>query len=92
MFELENNNDIEKTSEFGWTLLHFSCRHKNLSTTKLLLEKGADITSTTQQKNTPLHLACQNSINLPLVKLLLERKADIQCENISGMTPLHYAV
>jgi ankyrin repeat protein len=64
--------------------------YKGIAT--LLIESGIDCTIKDQDKNTPLHLACDRE-DLEIVKLLLS-KGDPTCINTYsalGLTPLHLA-
>lgn len=57
---------------------------------KLLLDSGADITTTNNDGCTPINAASGNGF-LEIVKLLLDKGADITVANNSGMTPLYSA-
>ena len=62
----------------------------NETTTKLLLESGADINKVDRRGNTPL-LAAARTNNNTCVELLIERGADINNTNNEGRTPLMVA-
>ena len=55
--------------------------------TQLLIDEGANIHSTDNIGNTPLHRAK----NLEVIKILLHSKAFVDSKNIYGNTPLHLA-
>ena len=55
-----------------------------------LLRYGADINLKNNDKNTPLHLACQHN-NLEISRYLLHKGADANLTNNKGNTPLHLA-
>jgi ankyrin repeat protein len=57
---------------------------------KKLIEEGADVNSTTDEKKTPLHHACYNG-NVELARLLIENGAKVDCADKDGWTPLHWA-
>jgi hypothetical protein len=62
-----------------------------LDVTKVFLEKGADVNSTDNISNTPLHWAAENG-HLDVVKYLVEEKgADGKAADKNGNTPLHWA-
>ena len=61
---------------------------------KLLLENGADVNFSNNNKSSLLILASRNSnttSNIETVKLLLENGADVNLKNINGATPLTVA-
>lgn len=60
---------------------------KNLSTAKLLIEKGANVNIVDKHGNTPLHLVR----HFPIAKILVEKGANVNAINSNGSTPLHLA-
>lgn len=56
----------------------------------VLLNSGADVTSTDKSGRTALHAAAASSTE-SMVKLLVERKADVNAKTASGDTPLSLA-
>ncbi|RKK73949.1 hypothetical protein BFJ68_g18190, partial [Fusarium oxysporum] len=54
---------------------------------KMLLEKGADITTTNNYGWTPLHVASNNG-HAEVVKMFLEKGANVMTANDDGWTPL----
>ncbi|KAJ6248444.1 ada2a-containing complex component 3 [Anaeramoeba flamelloides] len=86
---------FSKTTDFGWkdnrlnTFLHFSAAQNRLEITKLLLEKGVDISSENRQKDTPLLVACSENHTFQTIEYLLENGADPNHANINSETALH---
>ncbi|OXU24019.1 hypothetical protein TSAR_012214 [Trichomalopsis sarcophagae] len=91
----------------GQTALHLAVLQNDLSLTKLVLSLGADISRTTNKKETVLHLAmdsnnpakakdkqapCSMQRNEDLVEFLLSHSLDMDAQNISGQSALHLAV
>jgi ankyrin repeat protein len=67
-----------------------AARENNLPEVRQLLSVGADINTTDDDGETPLHWACYNS-HVAVVNELLSRGPNIEAKNNSGNTPLHYA-
>lgn len=66
-------------------------RKGNLDRVKDLIEKGADINSSDNDGNTPVHLAAKEG-NLDVVKYLIEvKEVDLNAKDNNGNTPLHLA-
>ena len=59
-------------------------------TVRDLLNYGADVHTTTNDGNTPLHLAAQRGHAI-ITGLLLEKGADVDAVNLAGETPLYFA-
>jgi ankyrin repeat protein len=51
--------DIDKTDEYGQTLLNIASSRSSHELVELLLKKGADSNKADNRGNTPLHLACE---------------------------------
>ena len=78
----------------GWTLLHLAPWAGQPETTRLLLERGADLTavSTNALRNQPLNAAVAGpnaETRTACVRLLLEAGADANNRQERGHTPLH---
>lgn len=68
--EIPEGGDINVCDEHGTSLLHFSARYSNRYLTKLLLDRGADISLRDKTRMTPAHAAILVR-NLPCLRLLL---------------------
>lgn len=80
----------------GWTLLHLAPWAGQPETTRLLLERGADLTAVSANalRNQPLNAAVAGpnaETRTACVKLLLQAGADVNNRQVSGNTPLHTA-
>lgn len=78
----------------GWTLLHLAPWAGQPETTRLLLERGADLAavSTNALANQPLNAAVAGpnaETRTACVRLLLEAGADVNNRQERGNTPLH---
>lgn len=87
---IEKGTDPNQTDKFGYTALHYSSRHGNLSVCRLLLDCGADSNAQTHGGSTPLHRAAYCG-HIMVVKLLLDRGADPTKVDSDGRTALHKA-
>jgi len=88
---LDNKADINgPTEKEGLKPIHKAATF-SLACTKLLLEKGASVSSKDYNDNTPLHSAAAAD-NAEVLTLLLDKGADINAKNKNGDTPLHEAL
>jgi ankyrin repeat protein len=80
------------TSFQGRTPLHWAVESKNISMTRLLLERGADVDAVDRLRGrTPLHCATHDT-SLSIVDVLLAKHADVHVSSTySKETPLHLA-
>ena len=67
-------------------------RHRDISAaTALLREKRVDVNACDDSGRTPLHLAVEDEVLLPVVEELLRCGATVNLPNAHGNTPLHRA-
>ncbi|KAJ1484787.1 ankyrin repeat-containing domain protein, partial [Baffinella frigidus] len=83
---LANGAHIEERGGKGKSSpLHCSAsRGRGVTITRLLLQKGADVSAQSKNGSTPLHVEGNHTVAL----LLLEKGADISAKTNQGMTPL----
>jgi len=74
----------------GTTALHWAVSKADVALTRLLLDSGADVNSTTEYGVHPLALACENG-NPEIVRLLIEKNVKIESPLAGGETPLMIA-
>ncbi|MCY3958332.1 MAG: ankyrin repeat domain-containing protein [Chloroflexi bacterium] len=80
----------------GWTLVHLAPWAGQPETTRLLLERGADLAAVSRNtlRNQPLNAAVAGpnaETRTACVRLLLEAGADVNNRQAGGNTPLHTA-
>ena len=82
----------------GWTALHYACQLGDFDSVKILVDTKADITSFSNNRRTPLHLAAKmnrNDIVNYLIDKILENKSIdnkiINFKDDNGCTPTHLA-
>lgn len=80
----------------GWTLMHLAPWAGQPETTRLLLERGADLTAVSENalRNQPLNAAVAGpnaGTRTACVQLVLEAGANVNNRQVSGNTPLHTA-
>jgi len=86
-FLLENGVAVDVRNEFGFTPLHFACKHDHVAIFRLLLSHGADPNARDSEKWTALHWACRLG-RTAAVMALLEAGADVNVRDGMGHTPL----
>jgi ankyrin repeat protein len=79
-----------KDDKYGRAPLSWAADNGYEAVVKLLLEKGADVESKSNNGRTPLSWAAKNG-HEAVVKLLLEKGADVGSQSIYGQTPLSWA-
>lgn len=81
----------EDSQDGHWTVLFMAVGSGDTETTRLLLDRGANVNAKAASGITPVHLAVLQG-KLDTLKLLLDRKADVNVRDSGGNTSLHYAV
>ncbi|KAL3531268.1 hypothetical protein ACH5RR_010590 [Cinchona calisaya] len=84
MYLLENGADVTKSSNKGYTPLHYAAEKGSKEFLKLLISKGAELRANSEA-GTPLHCAAAYG-NKEALKFLLELNADP-----SSASPLHFS-
>jgi ankyrin repeat protein len=82
--------DLDEKDECGYTPLTWASSYGQLSTVKLLLERGANHSVLTAEGETALHFAASSG-NIHVVKELLLHGAKVDVIDHEGNTPLMYA-
>ena len=81
--------DYEAKNEDGNSYLNFSVLCNEYDFVLFLLQRGAEVNTTNNEMNTPLHNALHNR-NFKIADLLLSHKANEHCLNIYKQTPWQY--
>jgi ankyrin repeat protein len=90
---IDNGCDVNGTSKRLYTPLILCCNRADteaLKITKLLIERGADLSRKDDDGATALHYACMNESD-EVVQALVDAKADVNSQNNIGLTPLMLA-
>lgn len=87
---LNNGADIEE-QDGTKTPLMFAARYGNVGFTELLLEKGADVNSINDDRNTAFHYAAKYN-NFEALKILYKNGAKINIPNNDQWTALDYSI
>ena len=87
-----NRSLVSAVSTDGWTPLHLAAFFGKADAARLLLNKGASVStrSTNAMKNHPLHAASAGG-HVEIVKLLLEHGAAANAQQHGGWVALHAA-
>ena len=85
----ENFNWLRKTSrgkkdDEGWTPLHLAARNNSFETSRLMIDRGANVDATDKRGMTPLHLAARYH-HLDVASLLINRGANTENIDLSWM-------
>ena len=84
---------LDETDIYGRTALSLATEMNHLKTVLFLLDFGASISTTDNQRKGILHHAVNNiQCPTPLIELLLRRGAPFEEPDVENMTPLHIAV
>lgn len=84
---LNADSDIGAAQADGMTALHWAVFHDDITLTRKLIEKGADVKTANRYLVTPLSLACTNG-NFEIVNALLKAGADPNAKLEGGETIL----
>lgn len=87
---------MEKQNDEGQTPLNAACSQPHSAEEleryyhicKRLVEAGANIFTSDQDKQTPLHMACKN-VNPKVVELLLQKGSNVNIMSYSSNAPMH---
>ncbi|MBN1531610.1 MAG: ankyrin repeat domain-containing protein [Spirochaetes bacterium] len=71
----------------GWTMLHHTAYSGSLKKTRMLIQRGARVNATNNEKETPLHWASARG-NLDVARALIVAGADVNVKCAKGDTPL----
>jgi ankyrin repeat protein len=95
---LDNGAYVEVRDRFGHKPIHDACNHlyPDPKLVKLLIDHGADVNTTTRDKESALHFSCDFRIhrenpNVEVVELLLKHGANVNAIDKNGKTPLFLA-
>lgn len=81
----------EYVHDSWWSPLHYAICQKNVSTAKLLLERGASAGYVGHGEVSALHVATRRGVQ-DIIDYLLEKNfVDIDCQSNDGVTALHLA-
>ncbi len=94
-YYLKQGANPNSVNNYGWTPLHMLARWsegypKDSLIVQLLIQYGAKINAKTNERDTPLHLACWNE-NTTVARWLLALGAKPNLTDKDGNTPLHIA-
>lgn len=82
-------DDLEYTSDNGWTVMHFAAFHGHAPIIEYLVSRGCGMMPETDQKCTPLHLSVRQG-HYEATKILIRLGAKDVADD-DGMTPTMYA-
>ncbi|XP_071109941.1 uncharacterized protein [Haliotis cracherodii] len=83
-------NCTQWVNKLGRSPIHLAAESGSSETVKLLLDKGADVSTQDDDGKTPLHMAAPRGSS-ETVKLLLDHGADVSTQDKDSKTPLHLA-
>ena len=90
--------EVNVNDEVGMTPLLIAVKTGSLDITKLLIDNGADLAATNQDRSTALHLALpsykilREATRQAIVETLLQAGADVNAQAECKLTPLHLEV
>merc|ERR1719276_144362 len=83
--------DVNYKDRKGYTALHHACLNGHDSLVEGLVNHGANLQVLTPSQQTPLMLACQQSLKSDSIKCLIHHGANVDAKDVNGNGPLHYA-
>ncbi|KAJ0381287.1 hypothetical protein COL26b_000632 [Colletotrichum chrysophilum] len=92
-------SDLNAKDILRWMPLHYAARARSWYAVYEFLDRGADVSSVDLNGYTPLHYACQFSMEMDkdadnremVIKYLIREDTDVNFQGRDEMTPLHYA-
>ena len=88
---LEQNADVNKTDDFGVSILHYTCQNGHLDIVNMLLSKGADIGAVDINGYTPLMEAILGGHHT-VVEALISSGASVNVKSRSGDKVFDYSL
>ena len=79
-----------KDVDGGFTALHAAAGEGNFAIVTVLLNTGANVVASDNERQTALHYAARGN-HVPTIHLILDKQANINAVDIFGRTPLFYA-
>ena len=75
---------------YGWTAIMYAAFHGQISTTRMLIERGADVNIVDSEGNSAATLASSNN-HWEVAEALASAGADVTHPNLKGKSTLDYA-
>lgn len=85
---LDNNLDLECSTNNGWRPIHFICRYSRPCAIKHIIDKGVNLECQTKQKAQPIHIICHNSTP-EMIKYIIDKGVDLESADERGWRPIH---
>ncbi|KAJ8302764.1 LOW QUALITY PROTEIN: hypothetical protein KUTeg_019160 [Tegillarca granosa] len=87
----KNGIHINTQNPAGFTPLHLSVLHANLSLVKMFVKRGADVNIKSKKEITALHLSCYLMLG-EIASYLIQHGAKVNIKDNAGDSPLHLCV
>ena len=87
----EKEEDVNKVYQDGCTAIFYTAQAKNYNTTKILLEKGAEVNKQNDFGDSVLHVAAAEG-HVDIINLLIEYNVSLDKVNNNRETPFDKAV
>lgn len=88
---LADKASINKQNDQGESPLHLAIKTKNQQLVEILVQRGANISTTTKIRATPLHYAASFA-NEEIIKLLISKGANVNATDNNNEEPVDWAV